>query len=575
VAGWDGAGISMLDSLNLNIINNTIISNDTTASAGVLFNTLGAPLASTQGPPCTSNCGTQSAIQPAGLVSLQNSAVFTANLPATVTCPAGHYSSASATNGNCRAFSVPLLFNDVFYQNRTFHISVGALGGGTLNQQNVVALLPTLNQATTGQCLGTYPTSGYWDIGVRGDTGPGNHASGITLPLMYSDVTAAYPGTGNITGNPSVTHQYCNGSRIPPEYALVCPAGTGCSAAGYQVPPGISDATVPNPIFNLTPAATVDEGNNWINLAWGPLSLTNPTVTGADGNYGGGPLLDGYSSYSTTTPPILNVGTGSASGVAAPTSDFFGSPRPQGSGFDMGAVELAGAITASASVSPTSPTFASTRTGTNSPNQTLTLTNSGAVGLTGIAVTVTAPFNRNGGSCTTTLAAGANCTIFVRFSPTASGPANGTVTITSNATVTGSPVTLTGTGVSRVAAAPTPRLTVTYPVGTVYPNSTATGTVTLTNTAAAGSASVTVTGVTLPAPGTLGNGSLTTRYFSIATNNCTGAAAVLAPGASCTVVLTFTEVALAPAGATINTSLTYTDNTGLAGQAEAVRGIAN
>jgi len=30
---------------------------------------------------------------------------------------------------------------------------------------------------------------------------------------------------------------------------------------GYQVPAGISDATVPNPIFNLTPAATVDEGN--------------------------------------------------------------------------------------------------------------------------------------------------------------------------------------------------------------------------------------------------------------------------------------------------------------------------
>ena len=45
---------------------------------------------------------------------------------------------------------------------------------------------------------------------------------------------------------------------------------------GYQVPPGISDATVPNPIFNLTPAATVDEGNNWINISWGPLALTNP-----------------------------------------------------------------------------------------------------------------------------------------------------------------------------------------------------------------------------------------------------------------------------------------------------------
>jgi hypothetical protein len=573
VAGWDGAGISLLDSLNVNIVNNTIMSNDTTASSGVLFNTLGAPLASSQGPTCTTNCGTASAPQPAGLVSIQNSAVFTANLPATITCPAGHYVGTSANNGSCRSYSVPLLFNDVFYQNRTFHISVGALGGGTLNQQNVVALLPTLNQATTGQCLSTYPSAGYWDIGVRGDTGPTNHASGITLPVSYSDTTAPYPaGTNNIASNPSVTSQYCNGSRIPPEYALACPTGTGCSAAGYSVPPGISDASVPNPIFNLTPAATVDEGNNWINLTWGPLSLTNPTIAGADGNYGGGALLGNYSSYSTATPPVLNAGTGSASGISAPTTDYFGNPRPQGGGFDIGAVELAGAITATASVAPTSLTFGNTRTGTNSANQTLTLTNTGPVAVAGIAVAVTAPFNRNGGSCGTTLAVGANCSINIRFSPTASGSPTGTVTITStNATVTGSPVALKGTAVARVAATPQPRLLVSFPAGTLYPQN-ANGTVTLTNTAAAGGASVTVTGVTLPAPGGGGNGSLTTRYFSIATNNCTGAAAVLAPGASCTVIVTFHAVA---GTGTINTNLTFTDNTGLPAQAEALRGTAN
>jgi len=49
VAGWDGAGVSLQDALAVNLINNTIVSNDTTASAGVLFNTLGAPLASSRG----------------------------------------------------------------------------------------------------------------------------------------------------------------------------------------------------------------------------------------------------------------------------------------------------------------------------------------------------------------------------------------------------------------------------------------------------------------------------------------------------------------------------------------------
>jgi hypothetical protein len=63
VAGWDGAGISMQDALEVSLINNTIASNDTTATSGVLFNTLGAPLANT--PPPT-NGGGQCNPDPAG-----------------------------------------------------------------------------------------------------------------------------------------------------------------------------------------------------------------------------------------------------------------------------------------------------------------------------------------------------------------------------------------------------------------------------------------------------------------------------------------------------------------------------
>jgi hypothetical protein len=70
VAGWDGAGISLVDSPNVNIINNTIAYNDSTASAGVLFNTLGGPLASQTGPTCTANCGTASLPQVGGVVAL-------------------------------------------------------------------------------------------------------------------------------------------------------------------------------------------------------------------------------------------------------------------------------------------------------------------------------------------------------------------------------------------------------------------------------------------------------------------------------------------------------------------------
>ena len=41
VAGWDGAGISLQDSLNVSIINNTIASNDSLASSGVLTHSIG------------------------------------------------------------------------------------------------------------------------------------------------------------------------------------------------------------------------------------------------------------------------------------------------------------------------------------------------------------------------------------------------------------------------------------------------------------------------------------------------------------------------------------------------------
>ena len=406
VAGWDGAGISLQDALNVNIINNTIMSNDTTASSGVLFNTLGAPLASSGGPTCTTNCGTASAPQPAGLVAIQNSSVLESNLPGTITCPQGHYvPGTNPSNGTCRTVSYPELYNDVFYQNRAFYIGVGALGTGTLNQQNVVALYNAFtttqapSQTATGQCT----TASYWDIGVRGDTGPTNHSSTVTLSPEASLITniTGYAGGGsgfraNTSSNPGVVSQYCNGSRWPPEFG----------SAGYQVPPGISDATVPNPIFNLTPAATVDEGNNWINISWGPLSLTNPAGTTLLGNYapatGGSPVVN----YIT---PALSATTYNA----APPTDFFGNARKTNNAVDIGAIEFTGAAVAGpalTSISPASHTrgssFTVTLTGTNltgtsavtlAPAANITVSNINVVSDT----TVTATFTISAGAART------------------------------------------------------------------------------------------------------------------------------------------------------------------------------
>jgi hypothetical protein len=179
------------------------------------------------------------------------------------------------------------------------------------------------------------------------------------------------------------------------------------------------------------------------------------------------------------------------------------------------------------------------------------VTNTGTTALAGGTFTIVggAPFIRvtsgafpaGAPNCGAALAIGASCTIKVAFAPTGS-PAdyNRTLTVSyTGATVNGSPVTLTGTGVAArgtVSITPNP-LNIILPAGTF----SGTGTVTLTNTTAAGGSSVAVAGVTV----TSGAGSgILSWFFSDSTlfggaDNCTGVN--LAPGDSCTVTVDFTN----------------------------------
>jgi Bacterial Ig domain len=579
VAGWDGGGVSLQDALAVNFINNTVASNDTTASSGVLFNTLGAPDASAPGSNCIQSGGTtRSCPQPAGLVTMANTSLLTSSLPATgFACPTGH--GTAGNNGNCRRFSVPLLDNDVFWQNRSFYIGVGSLGTGTLNQQHVVALFNAFTttqaptQATadatlaqgggvliiggTGACTTPNSAPNYWDLGVRGDTGPANHAGGLTLSPTFSVITntTGYPGTGNTALPLDANSQYCNGSRTPPEFKTL----------GYQVPPGISDATVPNPIFNLTPTATVDEGNNWINISWGPLSLTNtsagPNNDAILGNYG---PASGSSSVVNRIPATGNSGTTGAY-TLAPDLDFYGNARKDGN-VDAGAVEFgASAPMAVASVTGGPLAFGNVAVGTNSAARTLTLHNTGTGTLSGIVVAFTGPYSRPGGTCGTTLGPGLTCTITVVFHPTAVGEADGTATITASVVVTGSPVTLTGAGAAATATltptshnygshlrnCPTPALACAGDPIQTY---------TLSNTG-----NVTLTGIT---QGVLGGANAADFFVNRLLSTCGPAGGgqllgrtTLAPGATCVVTVQFRPLTAEAAG-TKTATISVTDAAG-------------
>jgi hypothetical protein len=582
MAGWDGAGISLQDSLNVSIVNNTIAHNDSLASSGVLTFALGTPDASAPAGECHTTgpigAGSASCPQPAGVSSTRNSTLLTTTFVPMPTCPAGQ----TPANG-CRTISNPILANNIVWQNRSFQVGISGPGAGTLNQQNLVSLFnavfspavlgaassPAPAQTATGQCTG----GSYWDIGVRGDTGPTNHTGGMLAPT-YSVLSS---GTGyaatNSTTAPPVVSQYCNGSRVAPE----CTLADGCGGPkGFGVPPGINDAVTPNPRFSLAPAATVDEGNNWINVSWGPLALTNPALnSGTTGNYGSGPALANYN----LTAAIDSV----PASQPHPILDFYGNLRPEpgesmSTGtFDPGAIEYGSAPgTASFTVTPGTLTFGNQGIGIPSAAMPVTVTNTGNEPLSGGTFTFAAatPFVRAGlfqggpGTCGTTLAAGAACTFNVVFTPPAGTPAgtvlNGSLTVAFNggagpAAGTGTPVTLSGTAVlpgtlsftsatnGTLSGAGLARtLTFTIP----SPRAPVTSVVTITNT---GAGSLRITAEALP----LNIGGL----YSVTGNTCSFVAP-LAPGGICTVSITYATPAAQPAAVDLGLFTAANNGTG-------------
>jgi hypothetical protein len=262
------------------------------------------------------------------------------------------------------------------------------------------------------------------------------------------------------------------------------------------VPPGISDATQPSPVFNLTPVATVDEGNNWVNLRWGPLSMSNPTaVGGTHANYGGGLALGNYS-----------IKAGSAAGgrvtganfTDAPAYDFFDNPRKPGGSTDAGAVKLAGTPNHSTfTIAPAVVDFGYVPHGApTTVDQDIVVTNSDVVPLTGINV----GFNCAGvtgcnlpsyslaadvaNACAIggSLGAGQSCVLNVVFNPTSGSQAARNANLVVTAGGLSQTVSLTGHDtIATIAVSPA---TQTTPAMNPATASTVaiTGTITVTNT---------------------------------------------------------------------------------------------
>lgn len=173
-------------------------------------------------------------------------------------------------------------------------------------------------------------------------------------------------------------------------------------------------------------------------------------------------------------------------------------------------------------LSPTSLVFATQVIGTSSPPQNVTLTNTGSSLLSVTSIGTTGAFSETN-NCSTSVAAGASCTISVTFTPTTVNTNAGTVVITDNAPASPQTVSLTGTG-TYVSWTPASLNFGTVQVGT----SSAPQTITFTNSAntALSIKSIVPTGVD-------------NKDFT-ETNNC---GTSLPKKSSCSIIVTFTPTA--------------------------------
>ena len=467
VAGYSGGGISMADTLFSVLDNNTVASNDSTGIAGAvlanfvpgaqtgvgkpspagvsaepnsaqLIAVLGtAPLSATQkaisSPDLVNNivwknrsfyykvvagsgalCSSNSVADASGstcnqlLDQASTGACVNTNAGAPAYWDLGVLGDANATPGATRlnpAYNV--LTNVAGYTTASATSTVNIVGAthfGTL----VTAITFTPHGFTVGQAVtvaGMLPANANFNGTFT--------ITAVASPNLFSylDTTAgavlgALGGTAsvsvsvaanNIASDPLLVDMYCNGSRVTPEFPSVIN------------PPSAK---------NLQVAATVDEGNNYVSLRYGPLYLAKPTdPTGANRVAFG----DYHISFSS---PAKDAGTT----LAAITRDIDGDARPQGPAYDIGADETS-MPKADLSITKTDGVTSVNQGG--SVTYTIKVANAGPNTATGATVTDTMPSKLSGMTWTCAPALGSTCGL-----TSGSGSINTAVTLISGGSVT-------------------------------------------------------------------------------------------------------------------------------------------
>lgn len=364
-------------------------------------------------------------------------------------------------------------------------------------------------------------------------------AVGATCTVSVAFKPAA---AGALTGALSIAD---SATGSPQTVAL---SGTGTATTVTLTPTSLAFAATP---VGSTTAAQVVTVKNTGTVA---LTLTSETITGTNAT--------SFIKSATT------CGTSLAAGASCTVSVAF---KPAAGGALTAALSVVdngagspqtatltgtGAVPA-ITLTPASIAFPATAVGITSIAQTVTLKNSGTapLALTSIVMAGTNPTSFvEFGTCGTSLAAGASCSLYVGFKPASAAALSGILTVTDNAAGSPHKVTVTGTG----TVAPTLKLSATainFPT-TLHATTSAAQTITLTNS---GATTMTLNSITL-------TGTNPTNFAEL--NTC---GATLAPAATCSVFVAFKPAAVAAYKAT----LSIADNGAASPQSVALAGSGN
>jgi N-acetylneuraminic acid mutarotase len=421
---------------------------------------------------------------------------------------------------------------------------------GTSTTQSIT-LTNSGTAALTGFTIGLSSGLGAFS---EADNCPASLAAGTSCTITIGFTPTAVT---TYTGAVQITESASNSSQS----IALNGTGTGALTPATNIYPA-------SLTFAPTQVNTTNSGQSITiaNSGTAPLTGITPSILGANAadfavslNTCGSLALGATCTISVTfTPPA----TGTFNATLSIADNAGNSPQ---------AVPLSGTGAAAqelASIGPSFVGFANQAINTTSGVVMVTLSNVGSTALTNISPAITgagaSAFAISATTCGTSLAAGANCSISVTFTPGSTATFQATLTVTDDASNGPELVPLSGTG---TAASATTAATISTAVLT-FPNTTIGATsqlpVTVTNS---GTQALSIEGIALA--DTYVNGQVPSAGSAGLFTQTSTCGATLAAGASCVITVTFSPTA----GSLYSGTLLIADSSSSFAQAVSLAGV--